>query len=190
MTTILEQKTEKTKKNKAIFLDRDGVINHVLYHEGVNKPSSPWKFEEFQLYNGVEKPLEELRKMGFLLLIISNQPDISKGKIEEGMTEKVNKIIFEKLPIQDILICPHEDRHNCNCRKPKPGMIIELSKKWNVDIGKSFLIGDRWKDIEAGENAGCTSILLDKPYNKDTKAEYRTKDLQSAVELIKSISKI
>lgn len=171
-------------KKKAVFLDRDGIINEVVYH-GSNKPSSPWKFEEFKLIPGIKKPLEELVQMGYLIFIISNQPDISRGFIKNGTTEKINNVISERFPITEIRVCPHDDHHNCKCRKPKPGMILELCKKWNVDPSKSFMIGDNWKDIEAGKSAGCTCILLDKNYNKSVNIKHRVKNLKEAVKLIK-----
>ena len=123
--------------------------------------------------------------MDYYLFIISNQPDISKGHIEEGTTEKINKILYNTFPIKEIYICPHQDYHNCNCRKPSPGMIKELAAKWNIDLTKSFLIGDNWKDIDAGNNAGCKSILIDKIYNKKVLSDYRAKNLDGAVSYIK-----
>jgi D-glycero-D-manno-heptose 1,7-bisphosphate phosphatase len=176
----------KNKRKKAVFLDRDGIINQVVYHKEVNKPSSPWKIEEFKLISGINKYLEELKKLGFLLFVISNQPDINRGNIKRGTTEEINKIIYEKYPIDGIMVCPHDDKDNCSCRKPKPGMILDLSKKWDVDLKKSYLIGDSWKDIKAGKNAGVKSILLDTKYNQGTDSEYKVKDLKSAIELIKS----
>ena len=173
------------KQNKAVFLDRDGVINHVVFHSEVNKPSSPWKIEEFKIIEDISDPIEELKKMGFLLFIISNQPDIARGKIIPSTTDEINKIILSKFPIDEIVVCPHDDSDNCNCRKPKPGMIIDLSKKWNVNLEKSYLIGDSWKDIGAGKSAKIKSILIEKKYNRDVDAEYRAADLKSAVELIR-----
>lgn len=179
----------KTKKNKAVFLDRDGVINHVIYHKNIKKPSSPWNIKEFKLFENIKKPLEELKKMNFLLFIISNQPDIARGNVQQGTTEKINKIIHDKFPIEEIKICPHDDKDNCRCRKPKPGMIFELSKKYDVDIELSFVVGDGEKDMKAGKKAGCTNILIDREYNKTVETHYRVKDLLEAVEIIKIISK-
>jgi len=175
-------KEEKT--NKAIFLDRDGIINHVVYHKDTNKPSSPRTIEEFRLINGIKKHLYELTKKGFLLFVISNQPDISRGKIKNGTTEEINKIIYEKFPIKEIKVCPHDDKDNCTCRKPKPGMIFELAEKWDVDLSKSYLIGDNWKDIKAGNAAGVKSILINRDYNKDVKSKYRAESLEEAIKLI------
>lgn len=174
-------------KKRAMFLDRDGVINEVLFH-GSEKPIAPWKLEEFKLIQGMKKPLEELCQMGYHLFVVSNQPDITKGYVDTSTVEKMNKIILESLPIHDIMICPHDDHCNCNCRKPKPGMLLDLSKKWKIDLKKSFLIGDNWRDIEAGKAAGCINILLDKPYNKSVEANYRVKNLNSVVKLIKKLS--
>ncbi len=173
-------------KNMAVFLDRDGVINEIVFHDS-DKPSSPWRFEEFRLVPGIKKPLEELSSMGFYLFIVSNQPDQSRGYIEAGTTEKINKTIYDSLPIDDIATCPHDDRHNCSCRKPKPGMLLDLSKKWDIDLKRSFLIGDNWKDMEAGKAAGCVTLLLDKPYNQAVKADHRVETLEDAVEIINSI---
>ncbi len=175
----------KKEKNKAVFLDRDGVINHVVYHKEVNKPSSPWKIEEFKLIKDIEKPLKKIKKMGFLLFIISNQPDIARGRIKKGTTDEINKIIYEKFPIKEIVVCPHDDKDNCSCRKPKPGMILDLSKKHNISLEKSYMIGDSYKDIQAGENAGVKSILIEKNYNKNVNAKNKVKTLSLAVELIK-----
>jgi D-glycero-D-manno-heptose 1,7-bisphosphate phosphatase len=169
-----------------VFLDRDGVINELVFHKEVNKPSSPWNIEEFKFMPGLEKPLEKLSKMGYFLFVISNQPDMSRGFIKKSTTERINQIIYEKLPIDDIVVCPHDDHHNCRCRKPKPGMILDLCKKWDVDPNKSLLIGDNWKDITAGKKAGCKTIILDKPYNKSVDADHRLGTLESAVKLIKS----
>jgi D-glycero-D-manno-heptose 1,7-bisphosphate phosphatase len=138
------------------------------------------------LIAGIKKPLEELNKNGYFLFIISNQPDLSRGNIEEGTLEKINQIILEKFPIKEIMICPHSDYDNCKCRKPKPGMLLNLAEKWNIDLKKSYLIGDNWKDMQAGEAAGCTTILLDKYYNKDIKADHRVQDLKNAVKTILS----
>ena len=176
------------KLRKAVFLDRDGVLNQVVFHPGINKPSAPWKIIEFKFIDGVKKPLDELKEMGFLLFIFSNQPDISRGNIEKGTIEQINTIIYEQFPIKEIIVCPHDDKDNCSCRKPKPGMIVDLSKKYDINLKKSFVIGDGEKDMIAGKNAGCFCILIDTPYNKHVKEKYRVKDLSSAVKIIEKMS--
>ena len=168
----------------AIFLDRDGVVNEVVYHPTINKPSSPWNIKEFKIIEGIKEPLEELSKNGYSIFIITNQPDVSRGFIEEGTTEKINSILKDHLPIHEIVTCPHDDHHHCTCRKPKPGMILDLAEKNDIDLHKSFVIGDGQKDIEAGSAAGCTTILIEKPYNKDVIADYKAADLQRASKII------
>lgn len=172
---------------RAIFLDRDGVINEVLFRGGNNdKPIAPWEMDEFKLIPGTKKPLEKFHQMGFLLFVVSNQPDIAKGFVKFNTVKKMNDIVLNELPIDEIIVCSHIDSDNCNCRKPKPGMIISLAKKWDINLLNSFLIGDNWKDIEAGKKAGCMTILLDKFYNQAVSADYRVKSLTNSVEIVKS----
>ncbi|MBI2339351.1 MAG: HAD family hydrolase [Deltaproteobacteria bacterium] len=174
--------------NRAVFLDRDGVINEVVFR-GSSKPIAPWSLEEFKFIPGIEKPLRELSQMGYLLFVVSNQPDIAKGRVKAVMVEKMNKKIMDSLPIREILICPHDDSHHCLCRKPKPGMLLDLAHRWAVGLDRSYLIGDNWKDMEAGKAAGCRTILIDGSYNKDVKVTHRVKDIKVAVTTIQSIER-
>jgi len=176
------------KKNKAIFLDRDGVINKVIIRNG--KPSSPRKLEEFEIFPNVKKCLEAFKEMGFLNIVFTSQPDISRGNLKIEDLEKMHKLILETLPVDDIKFCPHDDIDNCFCRKPKPGLILEASKEWSVDLKKSWVIGDRWKDIEAGKAAGCKTIMMRKKYNKDYKDyDFGVNSLIKTVEIIKKLDK-
>tara|TARA_B100001250_G_C19763816_1_gene773743 strand:- start:141 stop:698 length:558 start_codon:yes stop_codon:yes gene_type:complete len=173
--------------NRAVFLDRDGVINEVLFREGSNiKPIAPWKIEEFKLFKNINRPLKDMRKMNFNLFIVTNQPDVSKGILKHSVLKKMNDIILGELPIDEIMVCEHIDSDYCECRKPKPGMIKTLAQKWNIDVGNSFLIGDNWKDIESGRAAGCSTILIDAFYNKSVQSDYRAENLKTSVEIIRS----
>ena len=178
------------QKKKAVFLDRDGVLNEVVFHPGIKKPSSPWKIEEFKLFKGIEEPLKRLEEMGFLLFVFSNQPDISRGNIKKGTTEEINKILYNTFPITEIMVCPHDDVDHCSCRKPKPGMILELSKKHDIDLKRSFVIGDGAKDMKAGKNAGVTTILIQTDYNQKVIAENNVKSLKESLKLISSHERI
>ena len=172
---------------RAIFLDRDGVINEVVFREGNNrKPIAPWKIEEFKIIPGIKKPLAKLSQMGFHIFVVTNQPDIAKGVIKYNAVKKMNDIVINELPIDEIMVCSHIDSDDCNCRKPKPGMIISLAKKWGINLEDSFLIGDNWKDIESGKAADCRTILIDKLYNKTVKSDYRVENLTMSVEVVKS----
>lgn len=176
-------------KNKAIFLDRDGVINEVIMRD--RKPSSPRKIEEFQLLPNIEGCLKSFKEMGFLNIIFTNQPDISRGLLRIEDLEKMHKIIAKELPVDGIKFCPHDDEDNCNCRKPKPGLIIEAAKKWSIDLKKSYVIGDAWKDIEAGRAAGCRTFLIRRKYNQDLQVgfDFEINNLKETVEIIKNLNK-
>jgi D-glycero-D-manno-heptose 1,7-bisphosphate phosphatase len=167
---------------RAIFLDRDGVINRVIMKEG--KPYSPRKLSDFRLTDGIRDVLIRLKEDGFLLLVVTNQPDISRGLIRWDELNVIHDLIRSELPVDDIIVCPHDNDDGCDCRKPKPGMIVDSARKWGIDIGGSFLIGDTWKDMGAGEKAGCTTILLDAPYNQDVNSNHRIKNISEALKII------
>jgi len=170
-------------KKKAVFLDRDGVINEVIFR-GSDKPIAPWSLEEFKLYDKIGVPLKEFSDLGYLLFVVSNQPDISKGLVDKQIVERMNDIIISQFTIKKVVYCPHETRHNCKCRKPKPGMLIQLADEFGVDLNESYMIGDNWKDIAAGEAAGCKTILLKREYNKTVSADYRVQSLQKTINII------
>jgi len=173
---------------KAVFLDRDGVINKVIFRNGnSSKPIAPWNLKEFSLLPGIKFSLINLKKIGFKLFVVTNQPDVAKGIIDFSFITKVNTIISRELPIDEIRVCPHVDSDGCHCRKPKPGMILSLAKKWDIDCKNSFLIGDNWKDIEAGKKAGSTTFLLEKHYNNDVEADYKSISLSEAVKIINKL---
>jgi len=167
---------------RAIFLDRDGVINNVIIKEG--KAFSPRKFEDFELVDGIKNVLERFKTEGLLNIIVTNQPDIARGLMKKEELQKMHNLIRENLPVNDIFVCTHDDADNCNCRKPKAGMLFEAVKKWDIDLSESFMIGDSWKDIEAGRNAGCTTVLIDSPYNKQIDSDLRANELSAAAEMI------
>lgn len=169
--------------NKAFFLDRDGIINKAIIKEG--KPFSPRKFKEFKLKKGIKNLLREFKEMGFLNIVVSNQPDITRGLMKMEELEKMVNFIRKKLLIDDIIICFHDDIDNCQCRKPKPGMLKKAAKKWKINLKKSFMLGDGWKDIEAGERAGCRTILLKTSYNLKVDSDFKISSLAEILDIIK-----
>jgi len=176
-------------RNKAIFWDRDGIMNKVIMRKG--ETSSPWKLEEFEILPDVKKCLEASKEMGFLNIVFTNQPDISRGFLKIEDLEKMHKVILETLPVDEIKVCPHDDKDNCSCRKPKPGLILEAVKKWSIDLEKSYVVGDGWKDIKAGKAAGCKTFLLRREYNKNYQKDYdfEIDNLKKTVEIIKKLDK-
>ena len=176
-------------KNKAIFWDRDGVINKVIMRNG--EPSSPWKLEEFEIFPDVKECLEMSKEMGFLNIVFTSQPDISRGNLKIEELEKMHKMMLDTLLVDEVKFCPHDDKDNCSCRKPKPGLILEAAEKWSIDLEKSYVIGDSWKDIKAGKAAGCKTFLLRREYNKDYQKDYdfEVNNLKKMVEVIKNLNK-
>jgi D-glycero-D-manno-heptose 1,7-bisphosphate phosphatase len=168
--------------HRAVFLDRDGVINKVILRDG--KPYSPRKIDEFVINDGIKEVVQHLKEKGFKVFIISNQPDLARGEITQDVLDTMTQKVRSVIPIDDVYICPHDDYHKCSCRKPKPGMLIEAAKVWNIDLVTSFLIGDTWKDMEAGKSAGCKTILLDAPYNQDVQCDFRVKSVLECCNVI------
>jgi D-glycero-D-manno-heptose 1,7-bisphosphate phosphatase len=138
---------------------------------------------------GIEKILYELRKYEFKIIIFTNQPDIARGLMKIEDLKKMHDIVKEALNPNRILHCPHDDKDNCDCRKPKPGMIIKAANELHINLNKSFVVGDTWKDMEAGKAAGCITILLDAAYNQGVNSDYKVKSLDEAVEIIKLSTK-
>jgi D-glycero-D-manno-heptose 1,7-bisphosphate phosphatase len=150
--------------NRAVFLDRDGVLNRSIVRDG--KPYPPGSPAELEILPGVPEALKRLREAGLLLICVTNQPDVARGTQHRGVVEAINRVIVESLPLDEVLVCYHDDADNCPCRKPRPGLLIEAAGRHTIDLKVSFMVGDRWRDIEAGKNAGCKTILVDCGYNE------------------------
>ena len=172
-------------KARAVFLDRDGVINRSVIRDG--KPFAPSKLEDLQILPGVPQSLQDLKRQGYKLLVVTNQPDVSRGTQSPQTIHAMHQTLMAQLPLDDILVCPHTDADNCDCRKPRPGMLLEAAHRHNIDLGNSFMIGDRWRDIEAGYNAGCRTILIDYGYSErppDREPDLRVTSLREAADWI------
>ena len=172
---------------KAVFLDRDGVVNKAFIENGL--PTAPISLNELEILPGVKESILRLKKLNYICLLVTNQPDVSRGKIEKKNVIEMNNFLKKEIELDDIFACYHDDKDNCKCRKPKPGMIIQASKKWDIDVRKSFMIGDRWRDIQAGINAGCKTFFIDNNYNEDklVEASYTSANLLDAVIIIEKL---
>lgn len=173
---------------RAIFLDRDGVINKSFVKNGL--PYAPTSFDQLKILPGVKESILKLKDLKFVCLIVTNQPDVVRGKTKKDTVIKINSYIKDKLKLDDILVCYHDDSDNCECRKPKPGMLLQGSKKWNIDLKQSYMIGDRKKDIEAGERAGCKTIFIDHNYKEimPKSPDFTTDSLLSATHIIEKFN--
>jgi D-sedoheptulose 7-phosphate isomerase len=172
-------------KSRAVFLDRDGVINRVFVREG--KPFPPATLKELEILPGVPEALQELKQHGYKLVVVTNQPDVRRGTQSKATVEAMHQALSARLPLDDILVCYHTDQDKCDCRKPLPGMLLEGARKHNIDMATSFMVGDRWRDIEAGYNAGCRTILIDYGYSErppDRAPDFRAKSLHEAADWI------
>ncbi len=169
---------------KAVFLDRDGVLNHTEVRDG--KPYAPTNIEDFKILPGTFESLSMLKKLGFVLAVITNQPDVGNGKIKKVIVEKMNAMLLLKLPIDVIKVCYHAQTDGCDCRKPKPGMILEAAADLQASLSQSYMIGDRSGDISAGKAAGCTTILIDRNYAEDIieEPDFKELSLESAINII------
>ena len=153
---------------RAVFFDRDGVLNRAVVRGG--KPYPPASLRELQILPEASEVLTALHAAGFLLIGVTNQPDVARGTQSRGVVEAINATLLRALPLSEILVCYHDDSDDCFCRKPQPGLLLQASARYNLALSESFLIGDRWRDIEAGQRAGCKTVLLDYGYN-ERKAE-------------------
>lgn len=150
---------------RAVFLDRDGVINRSTVKDG--KPFAPVSLDQFEILPGVHQALLNIRKAGFVSVVVTNQPDIATGKQNWDLVNAMHALLLSQLAIDAIKVCPHTDRDHCACRKPKPGMLLQASREMNIDLSGSYLVGDRWRDIEAGQKVGCSCYFVDYGYDEN-----------------------
>ena len=169
---------------RAVFLDRDGVINRAPVRDG--KPYPPASAAEVEVLPGVPDALERLRRAGFLLVVVTNQPDVARGRQTREEVEAINARLREQLPIDEVRVCYHDDADRCECRKPAPGLIIEAAREHDIDVGASYTVGDRWRDIEAGRRAGSRTIFIDYGYEEPSPTQFdaRARSLAEAADWI------
>ncbi|HUL90796.1 MAG TPA: HAD family hydrolase [Burkholderiales bacterium] len=149
---------------RAVFLDRDGVINQSVVRDG--KPYPPDSPAEMRIIAGVQESLASLRDAGFLNIVVTNQPDVATGRQNVATVEAMHRRLREELALDDIKVCYHRDADGCDCRKPKPGMLLQAARELGIDLARSFMVGDRWRDVAAGQAAGCTSFFVDYGYRE------------------------
>lgn len=150
--------------NTAVFLDRDGVINKSIVREG--KPFSPMVFNDFIIKEGVKDAVLKLKNSVHYVIVVTNQPEISRGNLQLIELEKMHNFLKENIELDHIYICPHDNFDNCKCRKPNPGMLIAAASTYNLNLKKSFMVGDRSSDIQAGVAAGTTNFFIRHGYNE------------------------
>lgn len=168
----------------AVFLDRDGVLNRSFLEDGT--PVPPRRVADFELLPGVTTACQRLSDSGLLLVVVTNQPDVRRGTLDVRELDAIHARLRELLPVDDVRACLHDDADDCSCRKPRPGMIHDAARDHGVDLSRSVLVGDRWRDMEAARNAGVTGIRLvqmDQPDDRSD-SDFTFPSLLDAVELI------
>lgn len=149
---------------RAVFCDRDGVLNEPVVREG--RPFAVQSVEDLVVPDDVPDGCSKLREHGFLVVVVTNQPDIARGTMTSEALGLIHDVLRERVPLDDIYTCPHDDANECGCRKPKPGLLLDASADLDIELSQSYLIGDRWRDIEAGFRAGCRTVHLDRGYEE------------------------
>lgn len=151
----------------AVFLDRDGILNRAIVRDG--KPYAPARLADLELLPSIAAALQKLSDAGYILIGITNQPDVARGTQSRRTVQAINAWIQARLPVKEIFVCYHDDRDNCACRKPKPGLIIMATEKYGLDLSRSWMVGDRWKDIMAGQAVGLKTIFVNYHYREPYK---------------------
>ena len=148
----------------AVFLDRDGVLNRAVVRDGV--PYPPDDACDFELMPDAATACARLHRAGLLLVVVTNQPDIARGTRSWESVRTMNQRLAELLPIDEVRVCPHDDRDGCDCRKPAPGLLRAAAHELDIDLRRSVMVGDRWRDVESGHRAGCWTVFVDHGYSE------------------------
>jgi D-glycero-D-manno-heptose 1,7-bisphosphate phosphatase len=167
---------------RAVFLDRDGVLNRVVWRDG--KVASPRRLSEFAIESEAPAALAALKAAGFKLFVVTNQPDVRRGLMTDETLDSIHAALAMSLPVDAIAACRHDNADGCGCRKPKPGLLTDLAETWGVDLTASFMVGDQDRDVACGRAAGCATVLLARPYNSAAGADYVVESLSQAISAI------
>ena len=167
-----------------MFLDRDGVLNRTTVRGGT--PYPPNTVAEVEILPGVPEALDKLRRRGLPLIVVTNQPDVARGTQTQAVVEEINQLIRRRLGVSAVYVCYHDNADQCDCRKPKPGMLMRAAREHGLDLPRSFMVGDRWGDVAAGSAAGCETLLVNMPYSECHRCcpDHTVADLAGAADVI------
>lgn len=176
-------------KQRAVFLDRDGVINRFLLRDG--KTYAPRRLEDFRLLPGAREAVNDLHEAGYLVVVVTNQPDIGNGLVDPAVVDGMHDRLRRAMPLAGIEICPHKQTAGCDCRKPKPGLLTRAATRYSIDLSRSFMVGDRWSDVVAGHEAGCYTIFVNRGYDAchERQPDYVVRSLPEATRHILTAGK-
>ena len=183
-----ESGKRKTGSCRAVFLDRDGVINRALEREG--RPYPPTSLAEFEILPDVPAALAKLKAAGYLLIVATNQPDVGRGTLRQEVVDQIHTRLSLQLPVDRVEVCFHPGKglSECDCRKPKPGMLLHAARELDIDLAHSWMVGDRWRDVDCGHAAGCKTIFIDRGYAEELrqKPDFSARNLGEAADIILS----
>jgi len=168
--------------NRAVFLDRDGVLNKIVWRDG--KAASPRSVEELVIEPEAPAALAALRAAGFKLFVVTNQPDVRRGLMAKAVLDDIHRTLRDTLHVDDVAVCEHDNADDCACRKPRPGMLLDLARRHGLDLSASIMVGDQDRDIACGHAAGCATVLLARPYNSGMGADHVVETLFQATSVI------
>jgi D-glycero-D-manno-heptose 1,7-bisphosphate phosphatase len=187
-----ESGKRKAEMHRAVFLDRDGVINRSLERD--SKPFPPRSLDEFEILPEVPDACAKLKAAEFLLIVATNQPDVGRGTLKKELVENIHAHLMKQLPIDRVEVCfhPGQGKSDCDCRKPKPGMLLRAARELNIDLSQSWMVGDRWRDVDCGHTAGCRTVFIDRGYAEELrqKPDFSAGNLAAAADIILHQSKI
>ena len=170
---------------RAVFLDRDGVLTRALIRDG--QAHAPVTHAEMELAADAPAALARLKAAGFMLVVVTNQPDVARGIIRREDVESMHATLRAALPLDACFVCYHDDGDGCDCRKPRPGMLLQAAQERAIDLAASFMVGDRWRDVDAGAAAGCRTVWIDRGYRErapDHMPDARVESLRAAAEWV------
>jgi D-glycero-D-manno-heptose 1,7-bisphosphate phosphatase len=167
-----------------VFLDRDGVLNRTTVRG--DTPYPPNSVAEVQVLPRVPEALDKLRRRGLPLIVVTNQPDVARGTQTRAVVEEINQFLTRQLRLTAVYTCYHDNADECDCRKPKPGMLMRAAEEHGLDLSRSFMVGDRWGDVAAGAAAGCVTLLVNMPYSQCHRCspDHTVADLAEAADVI------
>jgi D-glycero-D-manno-heptose 1,7-bisphosphate phosphatase len=174
-----------SNRHRAVFFDRDGVLVKAIVRNGLPFPAKLPSELEFE--PGVRESLLRLRESVDSIFVVSNQPDVARGTQTRAANELLNERIASELPIKKFYTCYHDDADRCDCRKPLPGLLRRAADEFGIDLSASYLVGDRWRDIDAGAAAGCQTILIDRGYQERAPSNAPDKTFSTTAEAIESL---
>ena len=172
---------------RAVFLDRDGVLNPMVERRG--RWRAPLSLEAFQPYPWVADSVARLRAAGLLSLVVTNQPELATGELSPDVLEAMHERLRREVGVDAVYVCPHKDADSCACRKPSPGLLLQAAREWGVDVAGSFMVGDRYRDMDGGRAAGCVTILVAGPEEGPARPDHRAADLRDAVTIILKLTR-